>query len=67
MLSSFSRVFSAAKSMSVPHANRAVTSDCPSRVTLSTFRTPGTVLTACSTGPVMKRSTSGGAAPASVV
>ena len=66
-LSSFSRTPSAAKSMSVPHAKRTVTSELPSRLVLSTFCTPGTVLTACSTGSVMKRSTSAGATPALLV
>jgi hypothetical protein len=47
--------------MSVPHAKRNNTSETPTRLTLSTFSTPGTVLTCCSTRSVTKRSTSAGA------
>jgi len=46
--------------MSVPHENRRVTSDTPSRDTLSTFSTPGTRLTPRSISSVTNRSTSAG-------
>jgi hypothetical protein len=58
-----SRTFSTAKSMSVPQTNRTVTSDTPSRLTLSTSCTPGTRATCCSTGSVTNRSTSAGPTP----
>ena len=61
MLSSRSRTLSTAKSMSVPQANLSVTSEMPSRDTLSTRSTLGTALTFCSTISVTNRSTSLGA------
>jgi len=62
-LSSRSRTFSAAKSMSVPQAKRSVTRDTPSRETLSMRSMPGTAATWRSISAVTRRSTSLGATP----
>ncbi len=49
--------------MSVPQAKRTVTSEIPSRLTLSIPSMPGTPLIACSIRSLTKRSTSAGALP----
>jgi len=61
MLSSRSRTFSMAKSMSVPQAKRSVTRLTPSLDTDVTRSTPGTAALWASTRSVTNRSTSAGA------
>ncbi len=66
-MSSFSRTSTPAISMSVPHRNSSVTSDCPERDTERTSRTLRITPTVSSIGFVSRFSTSTGAAPVNSV